>query len=533
MSAHATNSKPGFSGFLRRLLGRTDHQADAENSAEGVNEVTNYYNYQPGAVTDPGGKFVNVPLKAVIAALPLDLRTKVKKSVLGDVTIPVQQAKILGQLASGAVRITFGEIRAAAPAMFLGGGDADKAIVTLPLGEILPRLNPALLARRPTQRHVEVATEITSPFDDPTQALVFSLGNEPMAPAVPVAPAPVVTHQSPGITFKPIARTPVPLAASPAPAPAPLMPTPAPTEPFVGAPVGRGARPIVVRMTHPPKNQPNSSAILVPLASLAESWPEVVREEIVQQGLAEARLSLPAELMEISLKRGRVVFPWKVIRTWVRPALQSYLSLHDSMELELPLKAVAPLFLQKRSNGDRVQQRPDIDESIPNLFFGFPKPENSPAVPAPDTNYYVWSDTQDVAQVEDQVFKRKPVTGGTEFVAKYATPNEIVSRAAALDGVAGAVIALPDGLMVASQIPSEQNGETLAAFLPQIFARVSQSTKELRMGDLNNLSFTVGNVPWKIFRVNAIFFAAFGREGQSLPSGQLAGLAAELDRKNK
>src|SRR5204862_1205917 len=110
------------------------------------------------------------------------------------------------------------------------------------------------------------------------------------------------------------------------------------------------------------------------------------------------------------------------------------------------------------------------------------------------------------------------------------TPNEVVSRAASLDGVTGALIALPDGLMVASKIAADLNADTLAAFLPHIFGKVSQCTKELRMGELNNLHFTVGNVPWKIFRVNAIFFAAFGRAGQPLPTAQLATLAAQLDR---
>ena len=71
----------------------------------------------------------------------------------------------------------------------------------------------------------------------------------------------------------------------------------------------------------------------------------------------------------------------------------------------------------------------------------------------------------------------------------------------------------------------------MAAFLPQIFERVNQSTRELRMGALNNVGFTVGNVPWKIFRINSIYFAAFGRAGEALPKAQLAGLAAELDRK--
>ena len=116
---------------------------------------------------------------------------------------------------------------------------------------------------------------------------------------------------------------------------------------------------------------------------------------------------------------------------------------------------------------------------------------------------------------------------------RYATPNEIVSKAAALNGVDGALIALPDGLLVASRIPSNMNADTIAAFLPQIFGRVSQCTRELRLGELNNLNFTVGNIPWKIFRVGAIYFAAFGRPGEPLPTAQLAGLAAELDRKAK
>jgi predicted regulator of Ras-like GTPase activity (Roadblock/LC7/MglB family) len=151
---------------------------------------------------------------------------------------------------------------------------------------------------------------------------------------------------------------------------------------------------------------------------------------------------------------------------------------------------------------------------------------------AEDTNFYVWDDSNERVRVrEDEA--RRDASPGTKFVAKYATPNEVVSRAAALDGVAGVLIALPDGLMVASRPSPDLNGDTLAAFLPQIFGKVNQCTKELRMGELNNINFTVGNVPWKIFRVNAIFFAAFGRAGEPLPTAQLAAFAAELDHKPK
>jgi predicted regulator of Ras-like GTPase activity (Roadblock/LC7/MglB family) len=151
---------------------------------------------------------------------------------------------------------------------------------------------------------------------------------------------------------------------------------------------------------------------------------------------------------------------------------------------------------------------------------------------AQESDSYVWADASDTVRAPQAETKHSPAPG-TRFIAKYATPNEIVSRAAALDNVAGALIGLPDGLLVASRLGPDLNADTLAAFLPQIFAKISQCTKELRMGELNNLTFTVGNIAWKLFRVNAIFFAAFGRPSQPLPASELAALAAELDHKPK
>lgn len=204
--------------------------------------------------------------------------------------------------------------------------------------------------------------------------------------------------------------------------------------------------------------------------------------------------------------------------------------------LDLPLKVVAPLFIARQQEAAKHQQKVTVDEEIPNLFFGFPRAETGVPVAAAtarpsDTNFYVWDENSDTARVDHSDVKRGVPGPGTRFVEKYATPNEVVSRAAGLEGVLGALIALPDGLMVANRLPPELNADTLAAFLPQIFGKVSQCTKELRMGELNNLNFTVGNVPWKIFRVHSIFFAAFGKAGEPLPTAQLAALAAELDHK--
>jgi predicted regulator of Ras-like GTPase activity (Roadblock/LC7/MglB family) len=292
----------------------------------------------------------------------------------------------------------------------------------------------------------------------------------------------------------------------------------------------------------PPSLPGDPNPLLVPLTSLAEGWPEAVRQELVQLNLLDAKVALPAEIVERALKQGRVAFTWKTLRSWIKPTPLPTVSVHDSVVLELPLKVVAPPFLARQKEVTKLRKKVSVDADIPNLFFGFPQPAAasptvasaaSPSASRPEeTNFYVWDDSTESVRVQDDGLKGA-ASPGTKFVAKYATPNEVVSRAAALDGVAGALIALPDGLMVASRLAPDLNGDTLAAFLPQIFGKVNQCTKELRMGELNNVNFTVGNVPWKIFRVNAIFFAAFGRAGGPLPTAHLAALATELDHKPK
>lgn len=626
MSATTQSMKLRFGGFFKQLFSRNEPKAAAADTETLAQERTAPPVETAAPPTTkaaaPVSSGVTLPMFAVLGAFPLELRPKIRQPDGGGREFNAPFDKVLPQLATGVVKVKYGEIRRAAPQLFAPGVECDGVEVALPLNEVLARINPAMLTRRPVQKQIAVPDEITSPFAHRGAEVKVLVGNTNPAPVAPptAAPAPAAPLPSARPALAPAAdgsapprdtslfrrsiptpgATPATSAAkepifarrpaAPAPTPAALTPTPAapagPAVPadepplFVRKPAGPTpatpvpaaadalAQPIFARKTTPetkpapaapiapavpavPRSadpltappvsravqpaQPvkpaatESEVILTPLTALAESWPEGIRQEIVQMNIVDARLAMPVELVEAALKRGRVIFPWKLVRSWVRPAPAARLSPHDGTELELPLAVLAPLFVarQKRNGGG---QRVTVDETIPNLFFGLPKPEPSPVPKPADTNYYTWGDTSDRARVDDTEFKRKS-PGGTDFVAKYATPNEIVSRAAALDQVAGALIALPDGLMVASRIPAEYNGETLAAFLPQIFSKVSQCTKELRMGDLNNLNFTVGNVPWKIFRVNAIFFAAFGNAGEQMPTAELVALAGELDRR--
>jgi predicted regulator of Ras-like GTPase activity (Roadblock/LC7/MglB family) len=604
------------------------------------------------------GNGVTLPLHTIIAILPLELKTRIQQTMVSDIMVTVPLDKVLIQLGSGSVRLSYGELRAIAPNVFSNLSDLDQSEIALPLNEILPQINPALIARRQSAKQVLVPEEIHGPFGkdlagvalaDPRASAKPVTGSTtaapkvssqvnsipenpipmksvsanpvpmnpiPMKPAAP-KPAPMV----PPLPVKPVPMTPPAAArpaapvqpvkpaqpipfkpAAPAPAPVndpdsiPMVPfrssitsTPTPRPPTATPPAAPPVRPVLpasrgvgatslpaaasrlpvnpagnngraASVPHAPQAMPAAAAaseasLSVPLRMLGEGWPEVLRGEIEQLNLSDAHVALPVRFVEPALKQGKIAFTWKVLRSWIRPATLPTVSAHDGMMLDLPLRVIAPLFLSRNKQAASTHQKVEVDENIPNLFFGFPQGESAavaleqqaaPVAPAiadeepeanftpaakssVDTNFYTWNESTDAPQVDASAEKKS--SPGTDFLTRYATPNEVVSRAAALDGVAGALVALPDGLMVASKLSSDLNGDTLAAFLPHIFGKVSQCTKELRMGELNNLHFTVGNVPWKIFRVNAIFFAAFGRAGQPLPSAQLAALAGELDRR--
>ncbi|HEV2453281.1 MAG TPA: roadblock/LC7 domain-containing protein, partial [Verrucomicrobiae bacterium] len=557
---------------------------------------------RPQSVTE-----LEMPLLAILDRLPSDLRSK---WMLGGVdlqqaTISVPVKKVLPQLALGAVKITFGELRNAAPTLFRTGEEYDSLPIALPLNEVLSRLNPALIPRNPSQRVVAPPTDIAEPFGPGAQGV--SLGapaapgvkpaaptthfykkavpSEPIkmptpppvaaqplpfvprstTPAAPPAPTPRVNFNgNGGSVFQPpspanrnsmpgnsLANIPNPIqqmpsAKPPVPPPAPVPPPMARPAPIpMPKPVAKAPAPAPVPAAAPVPAQ-EAPSILAPLSALSEEWPESLRLEIVQLNLGNAHVALPIYLIEPALRRGRIVFSWHHVRSWIRPTPP--VSVHDTMELELPLKVIAPLFLPAKKAEVRPQAKAEVPpSSVPNLFFGFPQPqpeEMAPPINMPeavplvkpldakinDSNFYVWGENGEEPNLDETDYRRAPAPA-TDFSTRRAMPNEIIARAMKLPGVTGAIIALGDGLKVAQQLPPELNADTVAAFLPQLFSRVNQCSKELRMGELNNLNFTLGNIPWKIFRVNAVYFAAFGVAGVSLPTAQLAMLAGELDRK--
>jgi predicted regulator of Ras-like GTPase activity (Roadblock/LC7/MglB family) len=564
----------------------------------------------------PNGNEIAVPLAPIIAGLPLELRAKIASIPAPGLTINLPVETVLAQLAFGAVKISFGELRHLAVGIFVNtGGELDSKIVSLPLGDILAQLNPSLLSRRSAAK-VEVAEDINGPFGSRTSSVFFT--SQPMkspppapapapapadvatrmsAPVIPPATAPAITPSTP-IAFRPPPGagrfvTPTPLngqSASTTPAnghhgtnginggnglngknganghagekngnglhapkptiPLPVMPpTPPPAPKLSAAPA-----PVPTPAPAPvaPRPEPAQPTIYATISDLLENWPQELREEISRSGLGVMSVALPGNVVGPGLKRGRITMLWKELRMMAKPS--SMPSPNDALELELPLKVITPLFFAALKNLPTARKVTTVSSEIPNLFFGFPQAAPTPPVPmsppvpivapslpaiapAPvekksqesNSNFYVWGENGEAPKSEADY--ALPTVPNTDFTSRRAMPKDIVAKAIKLRGVAGVVVTLPDGLRVASEVPAEYNADTLAAFIPQMFERMNQSARELRMGSLNNVSFTVGNVPWRIIRVNAVYLAAFGRAGVSLPSAELTELAEELDRK--
>ncbi len=448
---------------------------------------------------------IEIPLQPILAVLPLELRAKVTAPGASSIKISIPVEKILSQLATGSVKISFGELRQLAPRVFANyGGEHDARTVALPLNHILTLVNPTLLARRSAQKKVEISDEVASPFDTLGGGLKIPT-EKPKAPAAtpPAQPVPL-SRFTPPVSEAHSQPPPV----IPPPAFTPRWTAPATNGNGNGNGAGSAGKDIFSRETNgsngvhsdrpsapevplpmPAKtaNVPQSSSeapLLVPLAILFENWPDALKLEISQLDLDNAQVALPVKLVEPALKRGRVTFTWRDLRSWIKSAAVA-ISVHDNTELELPLKVLAPLFFARQKNGAPDPKKQAVSEAIPDMFFGSTPPASIPpsaptlpppapepsvvaaAIPKPDTNFYTRSIHPPTS---DSEFKRK---GGTDFKSRGATPSDIVTRAMELPGVAGAVIALADGLKVASQIPADLNGDTLAAFIPQIFARVN------------------------------------------------------------
>ena len=379
-----------------------------------------------------------------------------------------------------------------------------------------------------------------SPFDDVVLELPLSLITPLFLEYIRSIPAQTKVPAADTITdfFRRTAvATPV-VAAGSAPAPAPAAAarastSPAPVAPMESKPVPRPAvqdfNPVTLAGT-----------IELPLAHISSGWPDLVKHDIAQFNLSQSSVCLPSEYVDAGLRTGKVDFTWRQVCAWLKPASPSaQLTINGELRVVFPLNLIAPIFI-KQTQGAPDRRKTRIDEEIPDLFsagglmpqpaapVAAPKPQAPTAAPpAPSTPSLA------AAPAPAKTQARSLAELFNEPDKKSWTPNDIVHRAAQLPGVAGALIALQDGLLVAACMPPEARTETIAAFVPQIFGRMSQYTRELQMGEAKGVNFTVETGTLQVFNAGIIYFAALGKAGAILPLAELRLIATELSRHTK
>lgn len=475
---------------------------------------------------------VSLPLRSVVACLPNSLSSVVQSQGNGFVSFPAE--RIAAELPKGSVKLAFGEVRMAAPAgSFFDNARHDQVLIELPLNEILLRVHPSLLARRPNQKQILLPADITNIFGPRGEGI--SVSSTP-----PISPKP----------FKPIAHEPAPVPLA--------MATPSAAVPMQTAPAAVPFRVVPVQQA----SSDRSERITVPLLDLSEAWPELIRQEIAAVA-SGGRVALPMSQLEAGLKAGKIMIGWKQICEWTQPPFSSALT--EDLALELPLKLIAPLFMAKYQ--PKVQKKIVVAE-LPDLFaiknaalaptvepvapIAMAKPAEIKMAPSPEiyreqpaaikmappaeikmasAPEMKMPQPAEVIQMAAATAKPNPLGNIFGQPAKtHWSPVEIVKNAAKLPAISGAFIAMQDGLLVAAELPSHLKGDTVAAFLPQIFGRMNQYAKELNLGALSSFSFVVERVSWQIIKTGTVYFVVIGKTGENLPGEKLSAIAAELGK---
>ena len=545
---------------------------------------------EPGAAGAEADS-LQISLSKLLCQLPEELQSK-KAASAANLKVRIEREPVLDQLAKGAVRIPFGSIRRAVPAgIFINSSSHDNRLIELPLGDVLAQLPPEHFAcRRHGQKTVAAPPEVGDLFEregaqrQPVR-VVRNIVKEPaLPPRQPLlpgsAPRQPVSEAKPAVGGQPLTGAEgrgmgraINLRESSPPCPRSAgleellrrRPTAPPAdEPRTTAPI--------INYQPATLNKPElagAESLSIPLAAVSEQWAEPLRR-LIGQYLTGAVLRLPFEVLERRLKLGVVSFTWKELCQWIDdcPA-QALASMEIDARLDLPLSVVAPLYLRHRprqrkhglaltgevpdvfrmsSTDDRqplclqkeepLAARPNANPgdagagaaAVKEEAIRMAQPPSEPkqesplampdergsACPAPPAPEAVVA-PRNLAEVFGEPHKRN------------WTPNEIVQRTCELPGVSGAIMALQDGLLVASCLPPDWRADMVTAFLPQIFCRMNQYCRELGLGELRDMAFTVERGTVQVFKAGLVYYAVLGEPG-NLPWTQLRLIVSELNR---
>jgi predicted regulator of Ras-like GTPase activity (Roadblock/LC7/MglB family) len=404
-------------------------------------------------------------------------------------------------------------------------------MIDVPLAEVLRHLQPGALRRRPDQRTIYVPDTGYSLFGDSTNPYAIAAEDESLPQILDLsrelsveAPeeAPRVLKMDDGLRehFDNVSAS--QSATAPTASPSELKLEATASGPSVIAPPAPAPIP-----------KPEGPTLHLKVAPMATNWPDEIRAEIEALD-PETIVTLPLVEVGASLAKGRVIFSWAQIRAWLEPASLETSAGADNTALSLPLKIVAPAYLAAAKAPPAERKTVAMDASIPALFSNSRESETTQPVPAEiEAAEPVSEAVPESEAVAPPESYREPETIGDVFGQPQKrdwTPTELVAGLVTLPGVAGAIVALQEGLPVAASLPEGVKSEVVAAFLPQIFARLNQYSGEMKLGEVDDMLFTTHGAHCQIYRLGYVYLAVLGKPGESLPWAELRLISGELAR---
>ncbi|HKQ38648.1 MAG TPA: hypothetical protein VJ063_11260, partial [Verrucomicrobiae bacterium] len=398
-------------GAIKKIFKRGGSRSE-ESSAqtEAVAEQESVVNEAPAAeapvysADDSGaaGDSLRVSLKALVPHLPKELQGK--NPPRSDEALILPKHQVLEQLAQGAVKVPFGQVRRIASVGVLAGGSShDNRMVDVPLKEILAQLRGETLPRRSDQRVIHVPDEIQDIFGakGEARAQMRVMQKDEIKPAArseqaapPPEPTPIPVYQKP-------------TAASLGSAPLPQQPR------IPATPPARPASPM----------QPiqRGEFLSFNLAEISANWPEPVKREIQRLGAQNSKCLLPTAEIQEALKQGRVSYTWRQISGHLQPALAPHSQVtNDQTVLELPIATVASAFFTQTqaanaaSGANRTVVQPPAN--IEPLFRGGPaappqqqQRQAAPPPPAPPRPAPIQPSSQMRLQQEAPLPAQQPI----------------------------------------------------------------------------------------------------------------------------
>lgn len=503
-----------------------------------------------GANGVPQVAVARLSLLAILQKLPQDLQGHIAKLPDETATIALPLTTIQKQLAAGSVKMSLASLyRQSPPGTFAEARVEEKRMIEVPLSEVMKHVQPQAFRRRADQKKVDLPRNAPQLFGDRANPYAMAPSEEEIEPAangqhtnghaLEEDEIPTFERKTPhALPLGKAAPLKMPKAVEPAPAAA-------------------------------PESQPVEGDVTIPLERLLGAWPEPIRAEAA--AMPDATLVIPAALLAPGMAKGKVAFSWGQIRGWITPPPIAETQAREATELPLPLKVVAPAFIAHSRVKAAPRKEVDMDETIPGLFDGgeAARPVSTsspePSVPPPSdfptfrlaTGAPVDEEPEIEATIAIELPSRLEAAAPIEIEEpaaeetlsltldpiappepapfrpadkKHWSPQAMIDSIVAQPGVSGAIVALREGLVVAARLPAHMKADTVAAFLPQIFARLNNYTNEMDLGQVEDLLLTINGAHFQSYHMGDLYFAVLGKAGEALPWNELQVVVQELQK---